>query len=125
MKQLIYSFSDGKIVAEDLPVPKCGENGLIIESTHSLISSGTEKMLIDFGRSGYLEKIKKQPEKAKQVINKIKNDGLKSTLNAVSNKMNSLNQIGYCNVGKVIEVGEKVKDLSIGDRVISNSFHSI
>ncbi len=124
MKQLIYSFSDGKIVAEDLPVPKCGENGLIIESTHSLISSGTEKMLIDFGRSGYLEKIKKQPEKAKQVINKIKNDGLRSTLNAVSNKMNSLNQIGYCNVGKVIEVGEKVKDLSIGDRVISNGPHA-
>tara|TARA_Y100000768_G_scaffold302854_1_gene236751 strand:- start:11707 stop:13839 length:2133 start_codon:yes stop_codon:yes gene_type:complete len=124
MKQLIHSYSDGKIIAEELPVPQCDDNGVLIESICSLISSGTEKMLLDFGKSSVFGKIKKQPDRAKEVISKIKNDGIIPTIDAVNNKLNTTNQIGYCSVGRVIEIGKNIKDMSIGDRVISNGPHA-
>ena len=124
MKQLVHSFSNGEIVAEELPVPKCNETGILIESTCSLISSGTEKMLLDFGKSSLVGKAKKHPDRVRDVLHKINNDGIMSTANAVLSKLNTSNQIGYCNVGKVIEVGNKINDIHTGDRVISNGPHA-
>src|SRR5690606_28524528 len=65
-----------------------------------------------------------QPDKVKQVIDKVKTDGLKPTLNAVFNKLGQPLPLGYCNVGKVVAVGKGVNDFNVGDRVASNGPHA-
>ena len=124
MKQIIHNFSNGKIEMVDTVSPNISENDVLIQSTVSLISTGTEKMLIEFGQSNFINKIKKQPDKVKQVLNKIKTDGLSSTYNAVKNKLNNPISLGYSSVGIVIDIGSNVKEFQVGDRVLSNGVHA-
>jgi predicted dehydrogenase/threonine dehydrogenase-like Zn-dependent dehydrogenase len=99
--------------------------GAILIRTHrSLVSLGTERMLVEFGKANYLQKARQQPEKVKQVIDKIKTDGLQPTLEAIFRKLGEPLPLGYCNVGEVIDVGEGVNDFKIGDRVASNGNHA-
>lgn len=124
MKQIIQSFKTGNTKLEDVPVPQVRKGSLLIRSTCSLVSAGTEKMLVEFGKSNLVSKALQQPEKVNQVIDKIKTDGLLSTIDSVFNKLEQPIPLGYCNVGKVIEVGEGVQGFAIGDRVISNGPHA-
>ena len=77
MKQIIQDIKSGKTILEKVPVPSVGYGEILIKTKNTLVSLGTEKMLINFGKSGYIGKIKQQPEKFKLAINKIKSDGLK------------------------------------------------
>ncbi len=88
------------------------------------MSVGTERMLVEFGRANMLQKARQQPDRVKQVLGKIKTDGLKPTLTAVFNKLGQPLPLGYCNVGRVIAVGDGVTDYKIGDRVASNGQHA-
>ncbi|MEM9261591.1 MAG: zinc-binding alcohol dehydrogenase, partial [Bacteroidota bacterium] len=99
--------------------------GQVLIRTHrSLVSRGTEKMLVDFGKANYLEKARSQPEKVKQVLDKIKSDGLRPTLEAVFRKLGEPLPLGYCNAGEVIGVGAGVSGFKVGDRVVSNGHHA-
>ena len=101
--------------------------GELLIATHtSLVSSGTERMLVDFGKSGWLQKARSQPDKVKAVIEKIKVDGLKPTLQAVKSKLDQPLPMGYCNVGSILELGPGVSsaEFSPGDRVVSNGNHA-
>ena len=97
---------------------------MLIQTTRTLVSIGTERMLVEFGRANMLQKARQQPDRVKQVLGKIKTDGLKPTLQAVFNKLGQPLPLGYCNAGKVIAVGEGVSDFAIGDRVASNGPHA-
>ena len=79
--------------------------------------------MLEFGKSNP-SKAKQQPEKVKQVLDKIKTDGLLPTLETVFKKLDEPMPLGYCNVGRVISVGDGVKDFKVGDRVISNGQHA-
>jgi predicted dehydrogenase/threonine dehydrogenase-like Zn-dependent dehydrogenase len=124
MKQIIQDLSSGDTILEDLPAPLVKTGHVLIKTTRSLVSLGTERMLVEFGKSNLFQKAKQQPDKVKDVINKIKTDGLKPTINAVFNKLGQPIPLGYCNVGKVIAIGKGVQDFSIGDRVASNGPHA-
>lgn len=124
MKQILQSLRNGDIEVADIPHPSIGSKELLIKSNNSLISSGTEKMLIDFGKSGWLNKAKKQPDKVKMIFEKIKTDGVKPTLEAIFAKLNQPIPLGYCNVGEVVDVGSQVKSFKKGDRVVSNGSHA-
>ena len=124
MKQIIQDLKKGNTILEEVPVPKVKPGSVLIQTTRTLVSLGTEKMLVDFGKSNLLQKAKQQPDKVKMVIDKIKTDGLKPTLNAVFNKLEQPLPLGYCNVGKVVAVGSGVNEFNIGDRVASNGNHS-
>ena len=124
MKQIIQSLKNGETTIEEIPVPKVSQGSILIQSTHSLVSLGTEKMLVEFGKSSLISKARQQPEKVKVVLDKIFSEGLLPTLETVFNKLEQPLPLGYCNVGEVIEVGKGVTDFSVGDRVASNGHHA-
>ena len=124
MKQIIQSFKTGKTTLQELPSPKVKSGQVLIKTTRSLVSLGTERMLVEFGKASIIEKARQQPDKVKMVLNKIKTDGLLPTLETVFNKLEQPLPLGYCNVGRVISVGDGVLDFKVGDRVASNGPHA-
>jgi predicted dehydrogenase/threonine dehydrogenase-like Zn-dependent dehydrogenase len=124
MKQIIQSFKTGETILDDVPVPFIRKGSVLIKTTHSLVSLGTEKMLVEFGKANLLVKARQNPEKVAQVLEKINSEGLMPTLKAVFNKLEQPLPLGYCNVGSVVEIGEGVESLKIGDRVVSNGSHA-
>ena len=124
MKQIIQDLKNGETILEEVPAPQVKPGQVLIQTTRSLVSLGTERMLVEFGKSNLFQKAKQQPDKVKEVINKIKTDGLKPTINAVFNKLGQPLPLGYCNVGRVIAVGKGVDEFVIGDRVASNGPHA-
>ncbi len=86
MKLLMQSLKSGDTYFEEIPLPVAGKNFVLVESVCSLVSSGTEKMLVQFGKSNWIQKIAQQPEKFKQLVQKIQTDGLVNTFNAVAAK---------------------------------------
>jgi predicted dehydrogenase/threonine dehydrogenase-like Zn-dependent dehydrogenase len=124
MKQLIQHLQTGETILEEIPVPQVRKGCVLIKTSRSLVSLGTEKMLVEFGKANFLEKARQQPEKVKQVFDKIKTDGLKPTVQAVFRKLSEPIPLGYCNVGEVVAVGEGIIEFKIGDRVASNGHHA-
>jgi predicted dehydrogenase/threonine dehydrogenase-like Zn-dependent dehydrogenase len=124
MKQLLQSLDTGRTGIEEVPCPQVKPGHLLIRTTASLISAGTEKMLVEFGKANLLNKARQQPEKVRQVLDKVKTDGLIPTINAVRHKLDQPIPMGYCNVGVVLEVGPEVTGFSPGDRVVSNGNHA-
>ena len=124
MKQIIQDLNNGHTILEEVPAPFVKQGHVLIQTTRSLVSLGTERMLVEFGKSNLFQKAMQQPDKVKEVLNKVKTDGLKPTINAVFNKLGQPLPLGYCNVGKVVAVGKGVDDISIGDRVASNGPHA-
>ena len=124
MKIMLQDLKQGKTFIEEVPMPNCGVNEVLIKVDKSIISLGTEKMIVEFGKSSYLQKAKQQPDKVKMVKNKIKTDGLVPTFNAVMTKLNEPMPLGYSNAGTVIDVGSNVQEFNIGDKVVSNGHHS-
>ena len=103
MKQILQNLGNGETLLAEVPCPRRGGGYVLSETTRSLVSLGTEKMLIDFGKGSWLAKARSQPDKVKQVLQKIKTDGLFSTVEAVKAKLDSPIPLGYCNVGAVLE----------------------
>jgi predicted dehydrogenase/threonine dehydrogenase-like Zn-dependent dehydrogenase len=124
VKQLIQSFKTRETILEEVPVPLVRSGHVLIKTSKSLVSLGTERMLVEFGKSNLISKARQQPEKVKQVLDKIKSEGLLPTLEAVFNKLEQPIPLGYCNVGVVVEVGTGVKQFKVGDRVASNGPHA-
>lgn len=124
MMQLIQNLQTGETILEDIPVPLVQKGMVLIKTHRSLVSLGTEKMLVEFGKANLFHKVRQQPEKVKQVFEKIQSDGLLPTLEAVFRKLGEPLPLGYCNAGEVIAVGEGVEDFKVGDRVVSNGQHA-
>lgn len=124
MKQILQSFKTGETILEEVPVPLVSANQVLIQTSKSLISLGTERMLVDFGKANYLEKARQQPEKVKMVLDKIRTDGLMPTIDAVRNKLDQPIPLGYSNVGVVKKIGNNVHGIKVGDRVVSNGSHA-
>lgn len=124
MKQLLQSLRNGDTLIADVPAPRVSPQQVLIRTHVSAISTGTEKMLVDFGKAGLVSKIKQQPDKVRLVLDKIKTDGLLTTLDTVRAKLDEPIALGYCNLGTVIAVGSQVTEFAVGDRVISNGQHA-
>lgn len=128
MKQLLQNLKNGATEIVEVPAPACGRGQILIHTSRTLVSAGTERMMVDFGKAGWIEKARQQPEKVRQVIDKIRTDGLMPTIEAVFNKLDEPMPLGYCNAGVVVETGEGLRhaqpDIHIGDRVVSNGPHA-
>jgi predicted dehydrogenase/NADPH:quinone reductase-like Zn-dependent oxidoreductase len=124
MKQVLQDLRAGRTEVADVPCPAAGHGQLLIRSTRTLVSAGTERMLLEFGKAGWIEKARQQPDKVRAAFDKIKTDGLIPTLEAVSNKLEQPLPMGYCNVGEVVALGAGVQGFNVGDRVASNGRHA-
>ena len=122
MKQLFQNLADGVTEVVDIPCPEARDGEVLIASTASLVSIGTERMLVEFSKAGLVGKAMSQPEKVKQVFEKSKTDGVLATADAVRSKLNQPLPLGYCNVGIVTDGGST--DLAVGTRVVSNGPHA-
>lgn len=124
MKQILQNLRTGKMEITELPCPQVTKGQVLIQTRASLISAGTERMLVKFSKASLLQKARQQPEKVKHVLDKIITDGLMPTLEAVFRKLDEPLSLGYCNVGTVLEAGAGVTDIQTGDRVVSNGPHA-
>ena len=124
MKQVLQSLKDGTTTLEDIPVPRAGNGSLLIRTDISLVSAGTERMLVKFGKSNLLSKARQQPDKVKMVLDKARTDGIAATYDAVKSKLDQPLALGYCNTGHVVETGHGVVGFKPGDRVVSNGKHA-
>ena len=124
MKQLFQSLATGASDLPELPAPSVARGQLLIRSACSLVSAGTERMLVNFGKGSWIDKARQQPDKVQQVLEKARTDGLFTTLDAVRSKLDQPLTLGYCNVGTVVAVGSGVVGFQVGDRVASNGPHA-
>ncbi|MDO9489017.1 MAG: bi-domain-containing oxidoreductase [Sphingomonadaceae bacterium] len=124
MRQVLQQLGTGKTMLAEVPAPGAARGGLCITTRRSLISAGTERMLVDFGRASMINKARQQPEKVRQVLGKMATDGIMPTIDAVRSKLDTALPLGYCNVGVVNAVGADVTGFSVGDRVVSNGQHA-
>ncbi|OVE74344.1 hypothetical protein BVX94_00610 [bacterium B17] len=117
MKQVLQSYRSGEMWLADVPVPACRQNGIIVQTRASLVSAGTERMLIEFARKNLIGKAIAMPDQVKKVISKIQSEGFKSTMEKVNAKLDNPVALGYSCVGIVEEVGENIRGLQKGDLV--------
>ncbi|MBN8444747.1 MAG: bi-domain-containing oxidoreductase [Gammaproteobacteria bacterium] len=124
MKQILQDLAKGATSVVLAPTPNVTSGHLLINTTCSLISAGTERMLVDFGKASLVDKALQQPEKVKMVLEKVQTDGLLTTVDAVRSKLGQPLPLGYCNVGVVSQVGRGAEQFKPGDRVLSNGPHA-
>ena len=122
MKQILQSLKDGSTQLAEVPMPMLKINQLLIETALSLVSAGTERSLVEFGKANLIQKVRQQPEKVREVVEKVKTDGLSVTVDAVRSKLDQPLALGYCNVGRIHK--SNISGFSEGDRVVSNGNHA-
>jgi predicted dehydrogenase len=124
VKQVLQSLKTGATEVAEIPCPTARRGQILVRTANTLVSAGTERMLVNFGKANFIDKARQQPDKVRMVLDKIKTDGLMPTLEAVFNKLDQPLPLGYCNVGTVLDVGPDVSGFAPGDRVASNGKHA-
>src|SRR3954470_3628291 len=105
MRQILQNLKTGATEVVDVPCPAAAPGQVLVRTSRTLISAGTERMLIDFGKAGPINKARQQPDKVRMVLDKVRADGILPTLNAVRNKLGQPLPLGYCNTGTVVALG--------------------
>lgn len=124
MKIVTQNLKNGETTLANIPCPVPDDREVLIRSNRTLVSAGTERMLVDFGKANLLRKALQQPDKVKMVLQKLKTDGIQATVETVLNKLDVPLPLGYCNVGSVLATGAGAGEYEVGDRVVSNGFHA-
>ena len=122
MKQVLQNISNGETNLTDVPCPNPKKGSALISTSTTLVSAGTERMLVEFGKANWIQKARSQPDKVKMVLDKVKTDGLSPTIEAVRSKLDQPLPLGYCNVGTVIDPQDT--GFEVGQRVVSNGNHA-
>lgn len=117
MKQVIQSFDTGELEIADVPTPVLRAGGILVRTCASLISAGTERMVLEFAEKNMLQKAQARPDLVKQVLDKVKREGLLTTIASVRNKLGQPLPLGYSSSGIVVEVGSDAQQYKVGDRV--------
>ena len=117
MKIVVQNFKTGKLSVADAPRPAVPENGILVRTTASLISVGTDRTSLELANKSYLGKALARPDLVRRVIRKFLNDGLTSTYKAVQNVISEPRTLGYSLAGEVLGVGSGVEGVAVGDRV--------
>jgi len=117
MKQLLQNMKTGEPQVTEVPVPQCQPGTALVQTAVSLVSSGTERMVVEFAKQGLLGKAQSRPDLMRQLINKAQREGLLTTFEAAMNKLDQPMALGYSSAGTIVEVGEDLPGFKAGDRV--------
>lgn len=117
MKQVIQNYSDGELTLMEVPVPKCGRKSILVQTHISLISTGTERSVIELGKKSLFGKARARPDLVKRVIEKAKKEGVIKTFKEAMGRLDTPTPLGYSCAGVTIEVGTEALDFAPGDRV--------
>ena len=123
MRQLVQHLGSGRTELLAVPAPGPRSGRLLVRATRSLVSLGTERMLVEFGRGGWFSKARQQPEKFRAVLAKMRSGGIFATIAAVRSKLAQPIPLGYCHVGQVLDAGD-IPGFVVGDRLVSNAPHA-
>jgi predicted dehydrogenase/threonine dehydrogenase-like Zn-dependent dehydrogenase len=117
LKQVVQNYNTGELRVEEVPAPVCRSNGVVVRAAYSLVSAGTERMKVQQARMSLMQKARARPDKVKQVMQSVKQAGLRETYNKVRERLDSLTPLGYSLAGVVEEVGSDIDAFAVGDRV--------
>jgi predicted dehydrogenase/threonine dehydrogenase-like Zn-dependent dehydrogenase len=117
MKQLLQNVKNGKTTIEEIPVPTPREGMALVKVAASLVSAGTERMVVEFAEKSYLGKARSRPDLVKQVLDKAKREGIGPTIQATFNRLDQLMALGYSSAGMIVALGANMQGFMIGQRV--------
>jgi len=124
MKQILQSYRSGQTEIAEVPAPQVKPGQLLIRTHMSLISSGTERSLVQASRKSLAQQAIEQPARIQKAWERVQSEGLLATVDSVRSRSDQMQSLGYCNVGEVVEIGEGVHGFQVGDRVVSNGPHA-
>jgi predicted dehydrogenase/threonine dehydrogenase-like Zn-dependent dehydrogenase len=117
VKQVIQSFKTGELTVAEVPSPGLRRRGVLVRTAASLVSAGTERMVVDFAEKNIVQKARARPDLVRQVVDKAQREGVVTTFDAVRNRLDQPLPLGYSSAGIVVAVGEDVGEFRVGDRV--------
>lgn len=117
MKQLLQNLSDGKTVVEEVPIPTPRSGMALVKTAASLVSAGTERMVVEFAGKSLLGKARSRPDLVKQVLDKARREGLINTVQSAFNRLDQPMALGYSSAGIIIALGSKMEGFKVGQRV--------
>lgn len=117
MKQLLQNMRDGKAVVEDVPAPSARAGTALVKTAASLVSAGTERMVVEFAEKSLVGKARSRPDLVKQVLEKAQREGLITTVQAAFNRLDQPMALGYSSAGTIIELGANMQGFTVGQRV--------
>ncbi|MBK8821546.1 MAG: zinc-binding alcohol dehydrogenase [Anaerolineales bacterium] len=117
MKQLLQNIKNGNTIIEDIPVPTPREGQALVKVSASLVSAGTERMVVEFAEKSYLGKARSRPDLVKQTLDKAKREGIMPTVNAVFNRLDQPMALGYSTAGTIVALGKNMQGFKVGQRV--------
>src|SRR5213594_4241653 len=118
MRQIVQNYSKGDLRLEDVPAPICRAGGVVVRTAYSLVSTGTERMKVGQARMSLIEKARARPDKVKQVLQNVRQNGILETYRKVMERLEALTPLGYSLAGTVEEVGRDIDEFHVGDRVV-------
>ena len=117
MKQLLQNTRNGKSTVEDVPVPTPRQGQALVKTEASLVSAGTERMVVEFAEKSLVGKARSRPDLVKQVIDKGKREGWVNTAQAAFNRLDQPMALGYSSAGTIVALGKDMAGFKIGQRV--------
>ena len=117
MKQLLQNMKTGKTTVEEIPVPTPRSGQALVRVAASLVSAGTERMLVEFAEKSLLGKARSRPDLVKQVLDKMRREGVLVTLGAAFNRLDQPMPLGYSSAGTIVALGEDMEGFKVGQRV--------
>ena len=117
MKQLLQNIKTGKSIVEDVPVPTPRVGQALVKVETSLVSAGTERMVVEFGEKSLVGKARSRPDLVKQMVDKARREGLVNTVQAAFNRLDQPMALGYSSAGTIVALGENMQGFILGQRV--------
>jgi predicted dehydrogenase/threonine dehydrogenase-like Zn-dependent dehydrogenase len=117
MKQLLQNMRTGETTIAEVPIPSPKPNTALVQTTVSLVSAGTERMVVEFAEKSLIGKARSRPDLVRQVLDKARREGILTTIEAAFNKLDQPMALGYSSVGRIVALGEGISGFQVGQRV--------